>query len=131
MNDRTKLEQLDKMTYSVAATEIEPKQTTTVPEKQTSPAPSQSAPDPTGFVPIQSLAYYQEGIMLASLLFPDIPHPPALPMSSAKPFHPNAFNMVASTMIGYCLTVDFPNRTEETKRRVRSDKSNKTKSIRR
>ena len=56
MNGRNKLEQLNKMTYSVTATEIEHKQTTTVPEKQTSPAPSQSAPDPTGYVHIQSLA---------------------------------------------------------------------------
>ena len=131
IDGRTKLEQLNKMTDSVAATEIESKQTTTVPEKQTSPAPSQSAPDPTGFVPIHSLAsQYQEGIMLDPFLFPVIPYPPALPVPSAKSFHPNAFTIVASTMIGYRPN-DFPNRTEEPKRKVRSDKGKKRKSIRR
>ena len=69
--------------------------------------------------------------MLAPFLFPAIPYPPTLPVLSAKSFHPNVFTMVASTMIGYSPTVCFPNRAEEPKRRVRSDKGKKRKSIRR
>ena len=67
--------------------------------------------------------------MLTLFLFPAISYPPALPVPSAKSFHPNSFTVVASTMIGYRPTVCFPNRIEEPKRKVRSDKGKKRKSI--
>ena len=69
--------------------------------------------------------------MLAPFLFPAISYPPALPVPSAKSFHPNAFIVVASTMIRYRPTVCFPNRTEKPKKGVRSNKGKTRKSIRR